>query len=881
MKIDSQTRRAMAVIAAISAALAVFAVDLTIELGVAGAVAYILVIWLAFLSRTTWVLWTSAIGCSVLTLTGYAVSPSGGEDWKVLTNRCIALFAIWLTTSFAAQLLTVESQKSAGSDGGTVGTRLLDLLLQRTVLFLVLLFILGFGTVIWQQSRLQHRLVESSAEAEAKRYGKALTAFRTLYTRDVVETVRKLNIEVTHDFDSEAKKGKAIPLPATFSMRFGKELTQSELGGTRLYSKYPFPYPDRHGLDDTFAEQAWKALDENPESAFTSHEVVQGKPSLRYAVADLMRPSCVACHNSHPDSPKRDWKEGDVRGVLEVNIPLEATMAQTRSNLSESLFFFGALGLASIGLLGLVIGRIQQSAQAQTRLAAIVDSSNDAIIGKTLEGIVTSWNDGAERLYGYTEDEMVGQPITKLVPADRLEEVERILRQLRRGESVKQLETIRVHKEGHFVEVSLTISPILSASGGITGASTIARDIGELKRASIELHERDVRIQSLLNSTAEGIYGIDLKGNCTFANKSCVTLLGYDSPEEFLGVNMHDLIHHTRPDGTAYPMQECRIFLAFREGEGVYVDDEVFWKQDGSSFAAEYWSYPVREADEIIGSVVTFLDITYRKELEAEQRRINEELERRVEERTAELAKSKVALEQSNADLKQFAYSASHDLQTPLRGIANFAQFLKEDYAGKLDETADDYIVRIVDGAKRMKKLITDLLEYSRVESKTAPFQLTNLNEVFDDVLKLLQVSIEETEAEVTRDELPVVPGDLSQLSQLIQNLIGNALKYRSESPPRVHLTVKQDEQHWTFAVSDNGIGIDEKYFDQIFEIFRRLHSHEEYSGTGIGLAVCLRIVQRHGGKMWLESKEGKGSTFFFTIAKQASTDAAPDDSVG
>jgi light-regulated signal transduction histidine kinase (bacteriophytochrome) len=254
---------------------------------------------------------------------------------------------------------------------------------------------------------------------------------------------------------------------------------------------------------------------------------------------------------------------------------------------------------------------------------------------------------------------------------------------------------------------------------------------------------------------------------------------------------------------------------------------------------------------------------------EAALRALNETLDEKVQKRTAELANSNEALEQSNVELQQFAYVASHDLQSPLRGIAGFAQCLQSEYGGRLDDNADSYIERIVDGSKRMQHLIRDLLAYSRVESRAAPFKPTSLNDVFDSALELLHASIEDADGEVTRDELPTVPGDGSQLSQLLQNLIGNGIKYHGEQQPRLHVWAQQNGNDWTIAVRDNGIGIAPEHHEKIFEIFRRLHTQQAYPGTGIGLAVCRRIVSRHGGRIWLESEEGKGSTFYFSIAAQ------------
>ena len=258
------------------------------------------------------------------------------------------------------------------------------------------------------------------------------------------------------------------------------------------------------------------------------------------------------------------------------------------------------------------------------------------------------------------------------------------------------------------------------------------------------------------------------------------------------------------------------------------------------------------------------------EELKA-QRRAALSLAQDAEEARGLLASANDALEQSNMELQQFAYVASHDLQSPLRAVAGFSQFLQQDFQGRFDEKADGYIERIVAGCKRMQTMINDLLTYSRVESRSRPFEPTDLNQVFDDAVAILSSSIQDSDGEVTRGKLPTLTGDRSQLSQLLQNLIGNGLKYQGDEPPRVNVSAEKHSGEWTVAVRDNGIGIDAKHHERIFEIFRRLHTEDQYPGTGIGLAVCHRIIHRHGGKIWLESEPGEGSTFYFSIREPGS----------
>jgi signal transduction histidine kinase len=238
-----------------------------------------------------------------------------------------------------------------------------------------------------------------------------------------------------------------------------------------------------------------------------------------------------------------------------------------------------------------------------------------------------------------------------------------------------------------------------------------------------------------------------------------------------------------------------------------------------------------------------------------------------IRRRDDELEQSNNELLRYNEELRQFAFVASHDLQEPLRSITSFCNLLEAEYRGRLDEQADNYIDRIVNGAKRMKALVTDLLGYSRVSrNEPAPFQTVAFQEVVNDALANLQVSINESDAEVAVGRMPIVIGDRVQLTQLMQNLIGNAIKYRSNRPPRIRIDAEKIGDLWEFAVHDNGLGIAPEHHQTVFEIFKRLHGREKYPGTGIGLAVCKKIIERHGGEITLESRLGAGSTFRFTI---------------
>jgi light-regulated signal transduction histidine kinase (bacteriophytochrome) len=254
---------------------------------------------------------------------------------------------------------------------------------------------------------------------------------------------------------------------------------------------------------------------------------------------------------------------------------------------------------------------------------------------------------------------------------------------------------------------------------------------------------------------------------------------------------------------------------------------------------------------------------------EKKYRTLADNLEEQVNKRTKELNEAVINLKRSNAELQHFAYVASHDLQEPLRTISSFTQLLERRYKDKMDKDADEFMEYIVEAAKRMQQLIKDLLEYSRVTSQEEEFKLTNTEEIIEEIISDLQITIEENNAEITYDSLPEIWADKRLLTQVFQNLIFNPIKYRKpDEPPKIHISARKDEnnKYYIYSVSDNGIGIEKQYFDRIFMIFQRLHTQEAYQGTGIGLAIVKKIIDNHGGRIWVESTLGKGSTFYFTI---------------
>ena len=381
----------------------------------------------------------------------------------------------------------------------------------------------------------------------------------------------------------------------------------------------------------------------------------------------------------------------------------------------------------------------------------------------------------------------------------------------------------------------------------------LLRQAAELTASMFEQKEL---LEVTLASIGDGVIATDTEGRVTYFNRVAETLTGWP-PGEALGHPVDEILgfeHST--DGRR---AENPAIIAIRERRPIeHSDGTMLIGRDGKRTHVDANGAPTFDSEgRLVGSVLVLHDVTERARAE-----------RQLRQRTDELARS-------NRDLEQFAYVASHDLQEPLRAVAGPLQLLQRRYEGKLDDRADEFIGHAVDGATRMQTLIDDLLSYSRVGRLEDPKQPISIEHALDLALKNLAVVLNETGAQVTHDPLPTVQGIPTQLTLLFQNLIGNAVKFRKEDRPvHVHIGAKPLGDEWRISVADNGIGIAEQYFERIFVIFQRLHTRREYPGTGLGLALCKRIVEHHGGRIWLESKPDEGTTFFFTLPRAAGASA-------
>lgn len=494
----------------------------------------------------------------------------------------------------------------------------------------------------------------------------------------------------------------------------------------------------------------------------------------------------------------------------------------------------------------------ERGAVARARLAAIVESSDDVIIGKDLAGVVTSWNAGAERVLGYTAAEMVGRSIRCIVPPDRQAEEEEILAAVRAGRRMAAFDTVRRRKDGSLVDLTVAVSPIRRADGTIIGASKIARDITRRVAAERGLQESLQEIGLFKSALDEhAIVAItDPVGKITYANAKFCVVSGYDRADllgqdyRLLNSGLHsaDFMRELWETIGRGDVWRGEIRNRARDGTFFWVESTIVPLLDGQGRPQRYMAIQA--------------DITPIKSVQEE-------------------------LVRSNRDLEQFAYVASHDLQEPLRAVSGCLQVLQRRSADLLDARALELIEHSVDGARRMQVLIEGLLAFSRVGTRGQDFGPVDSGAALDTALRNLSSAVRETGAVIIRDErLPELRGDVVQLALLFQNLVSNALKFHGEAPPRVHVTARCRPPYWEIDVRDEGIGIEPRYFDRIFTLFQRLHTREEYPGAGIGLSLCKKIMERHGGSIAVESQLGHGSTFrcMFPLPPQPAHPAIESD---
>jgi PAS domain S-box-containing protein len=477
-------------------------------------------------------------------------------------------------------------------------------------------------------------------------------------------------------------------------------------------------------------------------------------------------------------------------------------------------------------------------AQMEARYRGLLEAAPDAMVVVNERGEIVLLNVQAEKQFGYRRDELVWQKVTSIIPqgfAERLiadgtrTAAEALAQQIGMG-----IELVGRRKNGSEFPIEIMLSPLESPEGILVTAAI--RDITVRRDAETHLAQMEGRYRGLLEAAPDPMVLVNQDGAIVLLNLQAEMQFGYRR-DELVGQKVESII----PQG--FPER-----LIAGETRTVELTGR---RRNGSEFPIEVIVGLMESAEGLLLVTAAIRDITKRKLAEAH-------LLQKVEE-----------LNRSNDELAQFAYIASHDLQEPLRMVASYTQLLSRRYKGKLGADADEFIAFAVDGANRMQRLIQDLLAYSRVGTKGNELRDSSSEEALEHALVNLQGAIEDSGAQVTHDALPTVVADEMQLTQLFQNLVGNAIKYQGPGVPRVHISVARGmAKKWMFSVKDNGLGIDSQYFEKIFGMFQRLHKREEFDGTGIGLAICKKIVERHGGVISVDSQLGHGSTFRFALAE-------------
>lgn len=493
--------------------------------------------------------------------------------------------------------------------------------------------------------------------------------------------------------------------------------------------------------------------------------------------------------------------------------------------------------------------------EAEELLASIVSSSQDAIVSKTLDGIITSWNRAAERLFGYTAEEIVGRSILTIIPADRQSEEALIQETLRKGGRFEHFQTIRQRKDGSLIEVSVTISPLFDTDGNVIGASKIVRDV------TLQRHEAQLkaRLAAIVESSDDAIVSKTLEGRVTTWNPGAERIFGYTA-DEMVGSSITKIIPDDRLG------EEDSILSRLRHGQKIDHFETVRQTKDGRLIDVSVTISPIRDhTGEIVGASKVARVITERKlaelalrESERHLRGLTELLEKRVQDRTADL---QAALK----EMEGFTYTISHDLRAPLRAIIANCRLLEEDFGVQIPALAQRHIQRQADAARKLATLIDDLLRLSRIGRQA-------LRKVEVDISRMAEEVVAELHQNAPDVTFVVAPNlrvqaDPTLIRLAIGNLLENATKFsRACTAPMVEFGAEGD----VLYVRDNGIGFDMTYADRIFLPFERLHRDSEYPGTGIGLANVRRIVERHGGRVWAQGQPGRGATFSFRLPVEA-----------
>ncbi|WP_447969869.1 PAS domain S-box protein [Nitrospira sp. M1] len=796
------------------------------------------------------------------------------------------------------------------------------LLRDRTFLLLITFLLLGSVGILWQFNTVSESLVQSMALAGTKRYTEALRQFRTLYSSEVVARASHVGIAVLHNYTEQEG---AIPLPATLSILIGKRLEETKSGGSvRLYSDYPFPSRSNGGPTDDFARDALRQLSANPQEPFYQFTVLDGQNVLRYATADVMHDTCVACHNTHPQSPKTDWKSGDVRGVLEVIHPLEYAVVQSKTNLQETFLIFLSIIALGIGSILLVLKQLRRASRqleeqvekrtaeftkANTALASqveerkqaeqaleqlsqhhqnILQSAGEGIYGLDAHGRTTFLNQAAAKMLGYQTDEVIGHPMHALVhhsyhdessyPQDQCP----LFAALRDGLPHHAEDEILWRKDGTSFPIEYTSTPILNGNMP-TGAVVVFKDITDRLEAEKALKNSFLFTEKLLASLSSILIGID-RNDCIMRWNNAAKNTFSLSADQVLGKPFLE-------SGIPIDMQPiCLAILDCLTVEKTICLNEVtYTKPEGQEGILEVFVTPIMGEDQqISGHLILATDLTEKKQLQTQ-----------------------LSLVQKMESIGHLAAGIAHEINTPIQFVNDNLQFLKDSFAsldgvltaygslrqaleaGALDpellatvraaiteadlEYLTDEVPKAIgqslDGVDRVAKIIRAMKEFSHPgNTQKKPTDLRHAIENTITVASNEWKYVAEVDVQI-EDDLPVIPCLPGELNQVFLNIIVNAAHAITEVSNQnkdggkgtIRISAATVDPYVEVRISDTGPGIPESVQHKIFDPF--FTTKDVGKGTGQGLAIAHDVVvNKHQGTLTVESIIGEGTTFIIRL---------------
>ncbi len=499
--------------------------------------------------------------------------------------------------------------------------------------------------------------------------------------------------------------------------------------------------------------------------------------------------------------------------------------------------------------------------EQQALFSLIINSSDDAIFSYNADGLFTSWNPGAEKQFGYSFKEIIGKYITIIIPHNLLEEENEIMIKIKNGLTINHYETLRRKKDGELINVSLTVSPIINLKGEFLGVSKISRNItdrkvkeNEIIKLNNEISSNDKKFKGLIENSYDLFVLLDKDLNIVYRSPSNKRMLGW-SNEDRKNVSLMNQVHSH--DITLLKNTYKKVLL--NPGKRFLINYRMLHKNGHYIWIEGIFTNMLHDVS-INGIIGNFHDVTEQKETKRVITEFNEGLEQKVAERTYQL-------QEANEELESFTYSVSHDLRAPLRAINGFTQILKEDYTEQLDDEAKQILIQIIGNSKKMGQLIDDLLSFSRLGRLHISRKNVNIKELVDEVIIELKQAVPKRKLTIIINKLENSYCDRNMIKQVFINLISNALKYTSKNNEAIiEIGSYLKDENYIYFVKDNGVGFDMRYYDKLFGVFQRLHSSNEFEGTGVGLAIVKKIISKHDGKVWAESKIDEGASFYISL---------------